>query len=538
MKHYMKKHRKEIILFYTLTAMLACLSVGNAYLIKKMTDVGVNKDMSLYLKVIALIVLYMAIEFSVHYKQQLETERLAKVFAKDVKSDIFTKITQFSVHNFQSGTVGFYMAQLSSQIQLIERQYFYTVFWGSYLICQFMIALISAAVVFPKLIIAVFAFSIPFIILPLATKDRAAQAAAAVSKQTDKTLSFLQDLLNGESDWKIAHKESLIDILGNEHISLLLKTETRQVVINNRISVCNKIFAQSLYYGIWLIGLYYVIQGNVSFATLVAFTRVSADMAFPLYQAVDLYTQYVGGKAIYKKIAADFLLNEKSPPNNNTGTLNQNLSLEYKHISYTIDNRVILKDFSYVFDLTKKYLIIGESGAGKSTLVKLFLHQNPDYEGNISYRGSPISGSSYEMFRKECAYVPQGGHVFESSVLDNISLFDTSPDISKVKEVMTISGLEHWLDEKDILKRKLSETALSGGEKQRLLLARALYRSPLFLILDEVSSALDADTATEIENRLLKLNIGFIYIAHKYSKHFERQVDAIIELEKCKKDQN
>lgn len=538
MKHYMKKHRKEIILFYTLTAALALLSVGNAYLIKKMTDAGISKDMSLYFKVIALIVLYMAIEFSVHYKQQLETERLAKVFAKDVKSDIFTKITQFSVHRFQTGTIGFYIAQLSSQIQLIERQYFWTVFWGSYLICQFMVALISAAIVFPKLIIAVFVFSVPFIILPLATKDRAAQAAAAVSKRTDKTLSFLQDLLNGESDWKIAHKESLINRLGNEHISLLLKAETRQVVINNRISVCNKIFAQSLYYGIWLIGLYYVIRGNVSFATLVAFTRVSADMAFPLYQAVDLYTQYVGGKAIYKKIATDFLLNEKSLPSNDTSTVNKNVSLEYKHISYTIDNRVILKDFSYIFDLTKKYLIIGESGAGKSTLVKLFLHQNPDYEGSISYRGCPMSSSSYELFRKECAYVPQGGHIFEGSVLDNITLFDTAPDISKVKEVMTVSGLAHWLDEENLFDRHLNETTLSGGEKQRLLLARALYRSPLFLILDEVSFALDADTALEIENRLLKLDCGFIYIAHKYSSHFAQKVDAIIELEKCKKNQN
>jgi len=531
MKKYLKKHRKEIILFYTLTAVLAVLSVGNAFLIKKMTDVGTNKDMNLYFKVIALVVVYMIIEYSVHYKQQLETDRLAKVFSKDVACDIFTKITQFSISRFHKNTVGFYMAQLSSQIQLIERQYFYTVFWASYLICQFIVALISALVIFPKLILPVFAFSVPFIMLPLATKNRAAQAASEMSKQTDLTISFLQDLLNGESDWKIAHKEQTVGLLGNEHISLLLKTQTRQVVVTNRISICTKIFAQSLYYGIWLIGLYYVIQGQVSFATLLAFTRVSADMAFPLHQAIELYTQYTGGKAIYKKIAADFSINETSLPDKNTDALNQKLSLEYKNIYYKIDNRIILKNFSYHFDLTKKYLIIGESGAGKSTLVKLLLHQNTDYEGNISYRGCPMGDHCYEIFRKECAYVPQGGHIFEGSVLDNISLFDTSPDLSKITEVMTIAGLEKWLDEEYFFNRRLSETALSGGEKQRLLLARALYRSPLFLILDEVSSALDENTALELENRLLGLGIGFIYIAHKYSRHFERQVDAIVKLE-------
>ncbi|MGP1455824.1 MAG: hypothetical protein ACTTJ7_08755 [Treponema sp.] len=128
MKKYLKKHRKEIIVFYTLTLALAVLSVGNAFLIKKMTDVGTNKDMNLYFKVIALVVVYMIIEYSVHYKQQLETDRLAKVFSKDVACDIFTKITQFSISRFHKNTVGFYMAQLSSQIQLIERHYFYTVF--------------------------------------------------------------------------------------------------------------------------------------------------------------------------------------------------------------------------------------------------------------------------------------------------------------------------------------------------------------------------------------------------------------------------
>ena len=96
---------------------------------------------------------------------------------------------------------------------------------------------------------------------------------------------------------------------------------------------------------------------------------------------------------------------------------------------------------------------------------------------------------------------------------------------------MAIAGLEKWLDETCFFNRQLSEATLSGGEKQRILLARALYRSPLFLILDEVSSALDESTALELENRLLGLNIGFIYIAHKYSKHFEQQVDAIITLE-------
>lgn len=69
MKKYLKKHKKEVIIFYALTAVLAVLSVGNAYLVKQMTDVGVQKDICLYFKTIALVVAYMAIEYSVHYKQ-------------------------------------------------------------------------------------------------------------------------------------------------------------------------------------------------------------------------------------------------------------------------------------------------------------------------------------------------------------------------------------------------------------------------------------------------------------------------------------
>jgi ATP-binding cassette subfamily C protein len=157
------------------------------------------------------------------------------------------------------------------------------------------------------------------------------------------------------------------------------------------------------------------------------------------------------------------------------------------------------------FDLHEgeKVAIIGESGAGKSTFVDLLLGLSQEYEGTLSYSKS-LTDSSGGIKRGIIGYVPQRVNLFEGSLLDNITFYDSTPESALIAvDVLSKVGLADWVqslpDGIQSTVQNLGEN-ISGGQAQRIGLARALYRNPKILILDEPTSSLDKVT----ENRLLE----------------------------------
>ena len=186
----------------------------------------------------------------------------------------------------------------------------------------------------------------------------------------------------------------------------------------------------------------------------------------------------------------------------------------------------------------KSTAIVGESGSGKSTLVALIQNLYPLSEGKITIGGMDIKYISNNSLRSVIAIVPQQVDLFAGSIIENISIGDYEPDIQRVMDLCARLGINEFVEKLPAnYSTFISEQGsnFSGGEKQRLAIARALYRNPEILILDEATSSLDPISEQKVQETLKwfkGLNKTIITIAHRLSTI--KNADEILVLENGK----
>lgn len=188
--------------------------------------------------------------------------------------------------------------------------------------------------------------------------------------------------------------------------------------------------------------------------------------------------------------------------------------IEFSHVSFSYKNKLVLKDISFSVQAGSKFAIVGATGSGKSTLLNLLLRFYKPCKGHIFVAGQDISTLSASSLRKQIAVVAQSSTLFNKTVKDNIQYGYLDSSDKEINEAAELAKL-------DI--KKLVEIAgqggdkLSGGEKQRTTIARAVLKGGPIYLLDEPTSALDPETEREIQNTLDELTNGAttIIVTHR-----------------------
>jgi putative ABC transport system ATP-binding protein len=177
--------------------------------------------------------------------------------------------------------------------------------------------------------------------------------------------------------------------------------------------------------------------------------------------------------------------------------------LEFQNVSFTNDNKTILKHINFSIDSGDYISVVGPSGSGKSTFLKQLCHLISPTAGTILYKNKSIMDHNPIELRKSVAYCFQTPYIFGKTVMDNISfpysIRDTKVDLKRVEELFILFNLD-----KDYLNKDVKN--LSGGEKQRIALIRSLLFNPEVLLLDEVTSSLDVHNTSIVENVVKALN--------------------------------
>ena len=179
--------------------------------------------------------------------------------------------------------------------------------------------------------------------------------------------------------------------------------------------------------------------------------------------------------------------------------------------------------------------IVGQSGCGKTTLLKLLLKFYEPDDGTISLGDVSFGNIPHHEWRSRCGTVLQDAYIFSDTIADNITLATATPDVPKLTQAISIANLDTLLTELPLgLHTCIGANGmqLSGGEKQRVLIARAVYNNPDFVFFDEATSALDAVNERHIVNNLNQFfeNKTVVIIAHRLST--VQHADQIIVLDK------
>ncbi len=215
--------------------------------------------------------------------------------------------------------------------------------------------------------------------------------------------------------------------------------------------------------------------------------------------------------------------------------MDNDILLRFEHFSfqYTAQSAPTLHDINLTVRKGEKLLIVGPSGCGKSTLAKLISGLYQPWSGEILFDGKPISEIDRKRFTGSVAVVDQDINMFDDTISGNVKMWNTS-----IEDFEMILAARDACIHEDIMVReggyehRLLEDGkdFSGGQRQRLEIARALAQEPTILIMDEATSALDAKTEYDVVKRITDRGITCIVIAHRLSTI--RDCDEIVVLEK------
>ena len=211
--------------------------------------------------------------------------------------------------------------------------------------------------------------------------------------------------------------------------------------------------------------------------------------------------------------------------------------IEFKNVYFSFGNRGILKGVNFIVEPGEKVAIVGPTGAGKSTISKLLFRFYDPSSGNIMIDNQPLKDVTQSSLRSNIGVVPQDTVMFNDTIEYNIAYGKPGSSRDEINKVVKLSSIDKFIEQLEIgYSTIVGERGLklSGGEKQRIAIARALLKNPKIFIFDEATSALDTKTEKSIERSLKKLsnNSSTLVIAHRLSTIID--ADKIIVLENGK----
>ncbi len=337
-----------------------------------------------------------------------------------------------------------------------------------------------------------------------------------------------------------ANEEAELDSIEKEYIKSL-RISYKESMLSNIQGTISSVISGVGNLALLYVGITQVINNDISLGTYMAFMTLSGFFMDPISNLVGLQLQIQEANISMKRLSEIMDYEVESGMGNNDETSLDDIEsingdIEFSHVTFRYGNRKpVLKDISFVIPEGAKVAIVGASGSGKSTIAKLMLKYYEPEDGDITIDGADIGEYSGKSLRRAISYVPQNIELFSKSIYDNIRVSKQNAGLDEVKEAAKKADAHEFIKRLPMQYGTYLEEAgngLSGGEKQRIALARAFLKENRFYILDESTSNLDFATENIIFDMIYNQfkEKTMLIIAHRLSTI--KNCDSIIVLDK------
>lgn len=282
-----------------------------------------------------------------------------------------------------------------------------------------------------------------------------------------------------------------------------------------------------------------VINGEMTLGMMMAVQYIIGQLNAPIQQFIG-FTQAAQDARISLERLGEIhnREDEEKPEDNKIKDIPPDKDLEVKNLVFQYegpDSEKVLNNVSLVIPAKRITAIVGLSGSGKTTLIKLLLNFYNPVKGEILLGGTPLNRFSQSEWRKKCGVVMQEGFIFSDTIAGNIGIVDDIPDKEKTDRATEIANIKEFVESLPLgYNTKIGNDGhgLSSGQKQRILIARAVYKEPDFIFFDEATNALDARNEKTIMENLGNFFKGktVVIVAHRLST--VKNADQIVVLDK------
>lgn len=530
-KHFSEIKKTQIIAI--ITGMMNSIgAVLSAFMIQKIVDavtsneVHLIKDLSI--KFVILLVAFLIVSFAFQYYLRIIIQTGSFQIRKSLFSNLF-KLDYIDISKFKSGDI---LTSITSDTERISEMYSLSTVTTFMMATQFIITI--GLITYYNYYVSIFALFCVLIgmLVSKITSKKIAEYSVELQAISGKENSQIIETMEGARTVKQLKKEEYFfdeykDILDEKYKAS--KKLAVQIALYSDVYV----FANNIMpFATVVISLIFVLRGTMTVGQLVAILSIAGALTEPITFLGDL---------ISKKKVADELLKKNenllelpqldfNKPMLSAGSSFENLT--FKSSGYSFGERTILEDVDFTLDKGKVYAIVGESGKGKSTIYNIISKFVDNKDVEVKINGNDISEISSAAIYDNIMQVDQKAFTVNKSIRENITLGDNFSDeelnrvieVCQLKNLVLQKGLDFVIDERG--------ENVSGGEKQRISIARMLIRKPDLLLLDEPTSALDETTSENFVRDIVDFakeeNITIVSITHR--EDFTKKADEIIRI--------
>lgn len=267
-----------------------------------------------------------------------------------------------------------------------------------------------------------------------------------------------------------------------------------------------------------------VMQGEMTLGMMLALQYIIGQMNSPLDQLVNFLNTTQDAAISLERLSEVHTHAEEAPADHTWLPVEsgQGLILDRVSFRYDVYSPFVLDGVSFTIPAGKVTAIVGASGSGKTTLLKLLLAFYQPVSGSIMAGATRLCQIHPDEWRKQCGAVLQDGYLFADTLMANIIMTDHRPHADRFNKAVTMANLHGFVDQLPLgfyTKTGANGQGLSQGQKQRILIARALYKNPEILFFDEATNALDARNEWQITDKLNHFfeNRTVVIVAHRLS---------------------
>lgn len=529
-KQFYNKNKKNLIMTLILQVIVAMFNISIAYFVMILIESMETRNIDIFIKSLKVMVVMLSGFLVSGSLSKFFKNSYIKRALSQLKKYIFEKILDKSIGEFSSGTSGKLLSAFSNDINQIEINYLNGNIMIFYNIVMMSITLVAMAWINLTIMIGVvLACSIP-ISVSLIFGKKLIVKEKSTSIENASFVDQIKDLLNGFYVIKSfkAEKE-VLKLFGDQNFTLEETKRGRRDATDTML-IAGQASSFLVICVIFILGIFFTFKGTMSIATVVACVQLSNYILEPIKQLVSLLSSRKASLALIEKIGESIKVEKVTNERIKIENMNEGITLKDVSLKYGED-KVVLDNINLKFEKGKKYAIVGHSGCGKSTLIRLLLGYFNNYQGQIYFDEIELTNIDLDSLYDVVSVIQQNVFLFDRSIQDNITMFKTF-DENKMERAINLAGLSSLIQEKGSdYSCGEGGSNLSGGEKQRISIARCLIRETPVLLMDEATASLDNATAFQVENEILKLDeLTRIIVTHKLEEQLLSKYDEIIVL--------
>jgi len=523
---YLRNNRRRLLLVITSLFITSCLQFILPFLTQSVVDIGIDSRNIGFIT--AVLFAQLTVTFSstiVEFVRSRLQLKISNSINLSILSDFWIKLTRLPVAYFNSHHTGDILQRIGDNRQVqafLTGQALYTIFESFNFIVYSIILVYYNIKVF-----VVFLFGstiyISWILLFQRARRRINYETFRISSiENNATLQLVQ----GMQDIRLNNAEHL------------KRWEWENIQAN-----AFKIMFKTLNYNQWqttgalfinhgkdliisYVVAHLVIEGQLTFGSMLAIQYIVGQLSGPISQFIGLSQGMQDAKISVERLNEIHRMEDEEPALAQLKTsLPESKDITFKNLSFTYPgagDEAVLSNITLTIPEGKITAIVGISGSGKTTLLKILLKILEQYSGEITIADTDLKFISHSFWRSQCGAVLQDGFIFNDSVARNIAVGQENIDYERLLESSKIANIFDFIE---LLPNGFNTMlgaegiGISQGQRQRILIARAVYKEPRYLFFDEATNALDANNESEIIRHLNEFFDGrtVVVVAHRLS---------------------